>query len=244
MQVDPSDYLQLLLYYTGTFEETSLRVMRKCLPAGGVMMDVGANIGLYTLEAAIHAGASGRVIAVEAAPCHVDAARANVALNGLRNVTVVHAAAGAAPGHARLAMPSRGNRGEFTLGHSDADLTIDVTVRTLSDIAAEAGIERLDVMKMDIEGSEDAALRGAGALLERFRPTLLVELNDAALTGCDASSGMVKQRLHDAGYVGARIAARRLEPLAIGTTHVCDECVFVHRDRNDLLMRLQPGHKA
>ncbi|MFX8593406.1 FkbM family methyltransferase, partial [Acinetobacter baumannii] len=88
------DHLQLLLYYLGIFEPVCINQMRQHLGTGGTLLDVGANIGLFTVEGAVAVGPSGNVISIEAAPPHAQTVREAANLNSLRNVEVVAAAVG------------------------------------------------------------------------------------------------------------------------------------------------------
>src|SRR5262245_23461112 len=68
MRVDPNDYIDLMLYYFGTFEPQCLATIRRHCTKGGTFIDVGANIGVFSIEVARWLGPSGRVVAIEASP--------------------------------------------------------------------------------------------------------------------------------------------------------------------------------
>ena len=115
IQVDPTDYLQLMIYYFGAFEPHCVKYLKRCVETGGTIVDVGANIGLYTVESSLVVGASGRVIAIEAAPSHVRTLSKNIELNEMSNVSLIAAAVGDATSQAKLTLPSGVNLGMFTL---------------------------------------------------------------------------------------------------------------------------------
>jgi FkbM family methyltransferase len=220
------DYLQLLLYYLGIFEPHCIRFLSRSLRPGDTLLDVGANIGLFTVEGARLVGQEGHVIAIEAMPQMADLVRSQVAINGFKNVQVVPAAVGDQDGTATLTRPRDANAGMFTLGNVDGEERFDVPVRRIDDILAGRAIS---FIKMDIEGSEYRALLGAEQTLRRFHPTILVELNESALNGCGTSSKAVKTLLAGFGYTG-RILNRdgSMTDLSMDQTHDCDECVFVY----------------
>ena len=193
IQVDPTDYLQLMIYYFGTFEPHVLSYLKRSVPKGGTLVDVGANIGVYTLESALVVGEAGRVISIEAAPAHVEAIRENVELNDMNNVTVIAVAVGDSTGSAILTRPRGGNLGMFTVGLVDGDETYSVPLRLIDDVLEEQEIESIDLIKIDIEGSEYRALHGAARTLAKYKPTLLLELNEAALHACKSSTRDVKR---------------------------------------------------
>lgn len=219
------DHLQLLLSYLGTFEPLALDVMRRHLAIGGTMLDVGANIGLFTIEAAQTVGPSGRVISIEAAPHHALSVKNSVALNNMTNVEVVSVAVGDVDGEATLILPHGANYGMFTLGKVDGNESFSVAVRKIDDIIGE---RRIHFVKMDIEGSEYRALLGARKTLERDRPSILIELNEAALQACGSSSRQVKEFLSGLGYKGKLLAGT---PITLDQAHICDECLFTHTAR-------------
>jgi len=227
IQVFDIEHSQLLLRYLGTFEPHCLAYLYKYATPGATVLDVGANIGLYTIEASRAVGASGHVIAIEAAPSHARSVESSIILNGSSNVTVVNVAVGSETGLAILSLPSNGNMGMFTLGNVDGNESCTVPVKRIDDIMDELGIASVDFIKMDIEGSELRALNGAASLLKRHHPPILIELNEIALNACGATSGDVKALLFSFGYKGWIVRRDGLTPLTIEMGHECDECLFL-----------------
>jgi hypothetical protein len=91
--------------------------------------------------------------------------------------------------------------------------TIDVPVTTLDGFSREAGLERLDLIKIDVEGHEESVLRGASDVIARHHPVLLVEIDPPKLDRARTSPERVLRLLADLGY-GLWVARRRrLEPL-------------------------------
>lgn len=142
-----------------------MQVWRRHLKPGDIFIDVGANIGAYTLWAA-EGGAE--VIALEPNGPACDRLQENVALNDYANrVTVICAAAGAAPGTARMtASLSAGNH--LILDHGSGD--VDVRVETIDEIV---GLRQVAGMKVDVEGAERLVLQGADRALRERRIALL-----------------------------------------------------------------------
>ena len=242
MHFDTIDYLQLLIYYLGTFEPHCLPYFKSCAGRGATIIDVGANIGLHTLEGAMAVGPTGRVISIEAAPSNRQALKRNIELNHMKNVSVIAAAAGDSTGSATLSLASGGHQGMFTLGHTDGhgSYAVEVDVQRIDDVFFENEIASVDLIKMDIEGSEYRALRGALRTLQEFRPAILLELNENALRSCQTSSKNVKELLDDLGYRGWVIERMGIRPInSMQLFHNCDECLFVHRDSTSLVSKLR-----
>lgn len=149
-----------------------------CKP-GDVFVDVGANVGSWTLAAARAVGPQGMVIAVEPVPHMADALRRSARANRLANVRVAEVALAEAGGTRPFSVES-GNSGGSRLGLMDSDAErefIAITVRTtsLDDLAREHGLTRMDVVKIDVEGFEADVLAGAGGSLGRFAPAIVME---------------------------------------------------------------------
>ncbi|WP_051630391.1 FkbM family methyltransferase [Afifella pfennigii] len=124
-----------------------------------VFLDIGANVGLYTLFAAAEAARAQReirILAVEPDAMNRGRLCLNIALSEAEGIEVVASAIGGEAGSASLVQPRR-NRGEVRLQHGEA-AGQKVAVLTLPQLMSEHGIERVDAMKIDIEGEDEAAL--------------------------------------------------------------------------------------
>lgn len=240
IQFSSIDHLQLLIYYMGVFEPASIAILKSCVDPGDTVVDIGANIGFYTIECSNHVGPGGRVVAVEAAPEHALAIRANLALNEIENVKLLEIAIGDRKSEGILTRRSGDNLGMFTLGNVGGGEAHHVRIDTLDNILEEQNVDRVDFIKMDIEGSEFRALRGAASTIQDQRPTLLLEINEQALRGCDSSSLEVIALLHSFGYGGWEITRSGLLSLeAPRDPDWCRECLFIHRDDRKLREKLR-----
>ncbi|MGQ0565771.1 MAG: FkbM family methyltransferase [Gemmobacter sp.] len=163
------------------WERDELAVMAAHFPKGGVLADVGANVGNHTLFAALFMGAS-RVIAFEPNPPAIALLRANVALNGLGTcVDLSHLGWGLAEaeGAGYSTVTRRANLGATRLV---ADGQGAIAVRTGDAMLAGA---RVDFIKLDVEGMEMAALRGLSGTIALHRPPVFLELDHANRPGLD-----------------------------------------------------------
>jgi FkbM family methyltransferase len=168
------------------FREVFVRRVYERLPdfaprADRVVLDVGANIGLFALS---HARAGARVYAVEPHPAAFARLERNIAANGLRGrITAIPCALGAHEGRARLI---GGRATPLTRVAPDQGGT--VRLRTLDALVAELGLTGIDLLKLDVEGAEVAVLRGARRVLptvgrmvlEVHAPALLDEVRELA----------------------------------------------------------------
>ncbi|MBC8011001.1 MAG: FkbM family methyltransferase [Burkholderiales bacterium] len=137
-----------------------MRFLRSWIRPGFVACDIGANIGTYTLPLSRLVGPTGRVISFEPNRPTYACLRHNVRQNRLANVVVLRAAAGPHPGHAGLVVTDE-NFGEVHLDPAGGPGHDRVAVTTVDAEVARLGLSRVDYIKIDVEGFELAALRGA-----------------------------------------------------------------------------------
>jgi FkbM family methyltransferase len=177
------------LFVLGSFEPNEFVFLRHVLEPGMVMLDGGANDGLYSLYAARRVGPQGLVLAVEPSAREFARLKANIELNRLENVKPFKLALGSRVGDAHLAVAEARHAGMNTLDPAVAPASPDVwgdtkesvALETIDALVARCGVQRLDVVKLDVEGSEVDALEGAYSAIARFRPTILLEAEDARL---------------------------------------------------------------
>jgi FkbM family methyltransferase len=179
MRIDPSG--AAAGYALGTSEPLIQDVFAEHVPTGGVVWDIGANVGFYTLIASRLVG-DGRVVAFEPLPANQQAIRRNIALNEIANVQLIAVALSDREGTAELEVHASPTWAKLdTSSDTSFKRGTDVTGRVqvaLSTIDAQlAQAPAPDLVKMDIEGAEVAALRGASKLLSEHRPTLICELH-------------------------------------------------------------------
>lgn len=163
----------------GSYEPHVLPVFVERIPAGGVVLDVGANIGLFTLSAARKVGPQGKVFAIEPIARNVQSLCAGVYGNGFSNISVFPVAASASTGVVPMLRNANSSNGivdaHVSPSMADAFAPTQPVHRLLH------GIERLDVIKIDIEGHEPLAWPGIEPLVCRFAPTIFTEFNPVAV---------------------------------------------------------------
>lgn len=173
---NPKDsYIGQALIRYGEYSEAECRLLCSLLPRAGVVADVGANVGAFTVPLAKRAGREGRVHAFEPQPMVFQNLCANLALNGLRNVYAYNAACGAEEGS--IVFPDIDYGVETNFGGVSLDRLPKVAqgqnvgIRTID----ELDLPRLDLLKIDAEGMEVEVLKGATATIARTKPLLYLE---------------------------------------------------------------------
>lgn len=155
------------------------QAFRAAVTPGATALDVGANVGAYSLLLGQWVGASGSVFAFEPAPDVFQGLTRHIALNGLeRIVTPVPAAIGDRVAVAALVVAGTHGESRLALKGDDASVTIDVAVTTIDAFCAERGLTP-DFIKVDVEGFELSVLRGARETIRRAgkRLALFVEMH-------------------------------------------------------------------
>jgi FkbM family methyltransferase len=175
-----------LVFVAGEIDPNEFSFLAGFLKPGMRVIDVGANEGLFTLFFRKRVGATGGVIAIEPSERELQQLQANLRINGFADVEIIASAIDAQAGRAQLSIAELGHAGFNALGSVAAPWVklvsqCEVTVTTLDLLAETRNWPRIDLIKMDIEGSELNALRGAEALLARDRPVLLLEAEDESL---------------------------------------------------------------
>lgn len=183
---DPHDvYLQSQLAAADNFEPV-VSVAQRVIGNDAVILDVGACLG-FVSAALSQVVPHGQVLAVEAGPHLVDGLRATAAVVRGGPVHVIHAAVGAEEGTLEYHADANGGAWGYVAAEGEALLApatarvVPVRQATIDTICAEAGLSRVDLIKLDVEGFEVRALEGARSTLDRFDPVVVAELNPFCL---------------------------------------------------------------
>ncbi len=203
-----------IAYWTGAYDtDGEVAVFLSLLKDGMTVVDVGANAGMYALQAGVAVGSTGTVYAFEPFPDMYRRLSEHICLNGASNVLGVPVALADRDGVATFHLGRMGSQG--SLFRVDTDRTIQVETRTLDSFLAEKEVGRVDVVKVDVEGAEVHVLRGMHELLSgAARPALMFEICAAHLK----AAGFTPAELFDAivsyGYAGYVIRDGRLVPVS------------------------------
>lgn len=181
-----------------------LRFLRNFLRPGMQFLDVGAHHGLYAILARNMVGETGRVAAVEPAPPVRCRLKWHLWLNGAGDVRIFPCVVGAQEGTATLHIPTGGVDTVSSLRPQPtmrgALKEVRVPMRKMDNLAREAELDRLDLVKLDVEGAEEEALDGAADLLARQRPLWLFEALDATGAAWGSSGQTLVKRFQGAGH--------------------------------------------
>lgn len=157
--------------------------INKFLPKDGVAIDVGANIGDWTLPMAERVGRTGRILSYEPVPHMHHALQKSILANGFSNVYLSMDACSNFIGEEEFSV-ELGNSGGSRIGYNPLKSeTIQVNVVTLDNQVEKVGINRLDLLKIDVEGEEANVLQGAKHCINSLRPAIIIEIRKDCAEG-------------------------------------------------------------
>lgn len=209
LRLDLRDYTQRVMYYDA-YETHELNFMTAVLRPGDVVLDIGANVGLFTLVAAKAVGPTGSVHAFEPVPGNWERLEENVQLNGFTNVRLNRSAVRDRAGtvalsiDADMASTSGASTSSFFTVSQLADPVREVTAQaeTIDDYARRQLVgQAIRLVKIDVEGSEPAVLAGMSEVLKAHRVDVL--MLEVSLYGLHRSGSRifdVVEPLRLAGY--------------------------------------------
>lgn len=177
----------------GLFDRDVTLALDALVQPGMVCLDVGANFGTYSLIAADNIGPEGRLVAVEPSERLSDLLFENLAMNGFaERCDVLRCAAGPEATTVTLHEFSKRRGGNTLLSHvaeiartrfGETITTSEVPCRTIDEIVASLALDRVDLIKIDVEGYEREVLNGARTVFDSFRPRLFIEWHNAFFEG-------------------------------------------------------------
>ena len=180
MNVNPEEHIQQHIFWYGNYESELNQFLKRVIKPGDIFFDCGANIGYFSLLAARY-GAT--VFAFEPVNTTFQKLIANLALNNSQRIFPIKMAVGNISGEKEIYLSGEENIGMSSFMHPEnyAGLSESVQVTRLDDWIAGSDIHNIDIIKLDIEGSELSALQGMKVTLEKNKPLVISEINPETL---------------------------------------------------------------
>jgi FkbM family methyltransferase len=181
--------------------ERELAYLKRFVSPGMVVVDAGANCGIYTVAAARLVGPLGRVLSFEPGSQAFSVLKKNIEINQFQNVRAYRAALCDKNGKARLYHDKHGQT-SFSLGcPKNARVeSEEVITRRLDSVLEEEAANQIGLIKLDVEGAEELVLRGVEETIVRSRPTIILEMNAFAAERLDLRHTGSWELLKNYGY--------------------------------------------
>jgi FkbM family methyltransferase len=203
ISVNLPDLIQSRIYFFGFWEPNLTQFIKASLREGDRFVDVGANIGYFSLLASSIVGTSGQVYSVEASPSIYKKLRENIELNKCTNIQSFNLAASDVEGTLSIYLGNDDNLGATTTVASIANksaqkLEAVIPAKPLPDIVGADNLLKARLIKIDVEGAEPSVIRGVGDLLEKFgnETEWVIEVTPGSGNDTDG----ILERFRNAGY--------------------------------------------
>lgn len=199
-QCDLAEHIQRRIFLFD-YDKEAQRFVRENLQAGDTFLDIGANVGFYTLLGASIVGKTGRVIAIEPNPKTFDKMKKTIERNGLENVLALNLGLGRSESEVELFFNSAIGNDSATMVAHGATESMKVKVVKLDSVAAEHSIDKIAYLKIDVDGFEPEVFKGATNLLAEARiKAMQCEFSDVWLRRMNTSQEIVHSSLLSMGF--------------------------------------------
>lgn len=200
IKLDLSDYIQRSIYLN-TFEPHESALVQGYLKRGMTFVDVGANVGYFTLMASALVGVEGMVLAFEPSPYAFGRLLHTIEGNHLPQVRAIQSGLSDASGELQLYLPKISGNHTPTMIANDGGTPINVPTHRLDEYLTACGIDHVDLMKIDVEGFEPNVIRGATSYIQNGRiHAILCELNKFWLEKNNSSPVQLYEEITSFGY--------------------------------------------
>jgi FkbM family methyltransferase len=205
--LDLREGIDLAIYLLGGFERSTLKVYKKFIVPGSVVLDIGANIGAHTLPLAILAGEKGSVYAFEPTEYAYTKLLKNIQLNPLLSKRIIpmqmmlvsDTSAGLEPSiYSSWPMEKGDDLHPVHLGRLKS--TRGARVEILDRVMDELKINHVDLIKIDVDGHESSVLKGAYRTLKKYTPVIMMELAPYIFKETQSEFTEMIYMLHRIGY--------------------------------------------
>lgn len=219
---------KVYFFYKRYLEAPGFKFLQPFVKPDTWVVDVGANIGYFTSMAVKWVEGNVSVIAIEPEPENLGRLHKRVTRLGIeKTVDIISAAATDREGFCRLVL-NRNHPGDHRLGARG----LKVRALKLDSLMDKSDEIEFSLIKIDVQGAEMSVLRGAKELLHRDHPTLLIEIDDAALRQFGSSAAELMAFLVDFGYTPYQVTSIGISPLPTNERLVIGETRY-----QDILFR-------
>ncbi|MCX5559431.1 FkbM family methyltransferase [Streptomyces sp. NBC_00038] len=202
--VDTQDLIQRYLYLFGVWEPHMTNFLQSRLRPGDGFVDVGANIGVFSVLASQLVGDTGQVVAIEASPVFHQRLLQEARLNDCGNLRAVNSAVSDSRQTLTFVLASSRNMGANSIVPYDgpAESTFEIEALPLPELLDPSEIANARVIKIDVEGAEGKVVRGLAPMLDKLRPDaeISVEVTPDRMAQLGDSADELMKTMTGAGF--------------------------------------------
>lgn len=213
INVDLQDHVGRHIFTTGDYEPDNTKVFKSLLRPGDSVLDIGANIGYFTLLSRSLVGYAGTVYSFEASSSIMALLKKNIRLNEITNIETYHNAVVERERMLTFYESSEAHLGISSIRAASAPNCKAYSIRGVSIDSLADRLKKISLIKLDIEGAEYLALRGCDGLIRRDRPYIVMELTDGFLHEMGTSGSDILDFLRRRKYACYRNTWHGLEIL-------------------------------
>ena len=193
MELHLQDWIQQNIFFLGSYESKELAFMSQVLKPESTFIDIGANVGWHSLNAAVLVGQNGAVISFEPFAMNYARIQKNISLNPtLDQIVVEKIGIGAKSDSITLHYNSDDDNAGMASQFVEGNTSEKIQVIAFDQYEKIASLKRIDMIKLDIEGGELNALHGMQKTLKEFKPILMIEFDPEILS---KQTGMQKEMI-------------------------------------------------
>ncbi|SDL84616.1 FkbM family methyltransferase [Chryseobacterium taihuense] len=193
MNLNLDDWIQQQIYFLGDYEKNEIDYLYHVLKEGDCFIDIGGNIGLFSLNASKLIGMTGRVYAFEAFKPNYEIFSTHLKANHIQNVTLEHLAVSSETGFLEIfyndTYDNAGMASSYLPDYTTKEIVQSID---LDSYVRSKNLSKIDLIKIDIEGGEYSALLGMSEVLNNFKPKIIIEINHVALKNSGHSEEEIK----------------------------------------------------
>lgn len=201
LQLNIDDWIQQQIYFLNDYEKNEIDFLYNFLKNGDTFIDIGGNIGLFSLNASKLVGNSGKVYAFEAFSENFRQFNNNVKINDFKNIVLEHLAIS----NQQKTIEILYNEAHQNVGMASSYLQNftskeEIKAISLDEYVREKKISKIDLIKIDIEGGEFDAIKGMKNVLENYNPKIILEVNTLTLEYSNHTEQELLDLLNSFGY--------------------------------------------
>jgi len=240
MLLTPSEHIQQQLFWYGYYEKPIGELIKRILQPGSVFLDIGANIGYFSLLAANNEPTS-KVISFEPVKNLFQMLEKNISINNIKNITPLNVAIGDINEEKELFISAPDNLGmsSFQPPENYSGKKEKVKVMSIDSWFETARLSKIDLIKLDVEGGELAALKGMQGVLQDFKPVLIAEINPETLRLFNLTPTDIYDYLNKLNFNGYVISETgKPGQVEIDEINQTVNVLFIYREKFELLSAL------